>query len=167
VRVVIAVGAAPGRTLRAFAEHVGDAPPSRVPRRVGHGEVVVWRRDAAGPPARMRPIQPQTEHYRHRRKYAQGDVGDAKSFYFRGPGGRLNLRAQNLALFSQIAEGVDDETWLFHLRRGDYSRWFREAIKDAELAEEAARVEQARRQSPARSRARIRAAIEERYTAAA
>jgi hypothetical protein len=52
-----------------------------------------------------------------------------KSFYFRGPAGNLNLRAQNLVLFNQMAEGVDDETWLYHLRRGDHSRWFREASR--------------------------------------
>lgn len=45
-------------------------------------------------------------------------------FVFRGPEGRLNLRAQTLVSFSQMAEGVDDDTWAFHLRCGDYSRWF-------------------------------------------
>jgi hypothetical protein len=28
----------------------------------------------------------------------------------------------------QIAAGVDDDTWLSHLRRGDYSRWFSRRI---------------------------------------
>ena len=54
------------------------------------------------------------------------------SFYFRGPGDRHNLKAQNLVIFSQIAEGINEETWLFHLYRGDYSRWFREAVKDTQ-----------------------------------
>ena len=63
----------------------------------------------------------------------------------------------------QIAEGVDDATWLHHLERGDYSRWFREAIKNEDLAREAAAIEQAA--APAsESRARIRAAIDRRYT---
>ena len=70
-------------------------------------------------------------------EYAEGDVGPVLSFYFRGPEAGLNLRAQNLIIFTQIAEGLDDETWSYHLRRGDYSRWFREVIKDAELADEA------------------------------
>ena len=61
-----------------------------------------------------------------------------KSFYFTGPLNRLNLRAQNLAMFTQIAEGIDDETWLYHLRRGDYSQWMRDAIKDDEMADEVA-----------------------------
>ncbi|MBV8887023.1 MAG: hypothetical protein JO235_23930 [Chroococcidiopsidaceae cyanobacterium CP_BM_RX_35] len=88
-----------------------------------------------------------------------------KVHYFRGPNGKLNLRAQNLILFTQLAQGVDDETWLYHLRQGDYSRWFRSAIKDEELANEAAQIERrATNTSAAESRDSIKAAIEQRYT---
>ena len=52
----------------------------------------------------------------------------------RGPEGKLNLKAQNLAIFLQIADGLDDETWLFHLKNGDIAHWFRDVIKDLELA---------------------------------
>ena len=85
--------------------------------------------------------RPQQEHQRHTRKYAEGQLGEDKSFYFRGPQAALNLRAHNLMIFMQMADGVDDATWLHHLHRGDYSRWFREAIKDDELAEEAESVQ--------------------------
>jgi hypothetical protein len=101
------------------------------------------------------------------RKYAAGELAEDRSFYFRGPQGKLNLRAQNLALFLQMAEGVDEETWLHHLRRGDYSRWFREAIKDEDLAAEAERIESLTGPAARESRSLIRAAIEERYTAPA
>jgi hypothetical protein len=37
----------------------------------------------------------------------------------------------------QLADGVHDETWIFHLKRGDYSSWFDRIIKDNDLAEEA------------------------------
>lgn len=43
--------------------------------------------------------------------------------------------------FLELADGVDDETWLYHLRHGEYSAWFRDAIGDEELAEEVATVE--------------------------
>jgi hypothetical protein len=62
-----------------------------------------------------------------------------------------------------MAEGVDEETWLHHLRRHDYSKWLREAIKDDELAGEAEKIEESDL-SPAESRARMREEIEERYT---
>src|SRR5262249_60353587 len=82
----------------------------------------------------------------------------------RGPEGKLNLRAHNLILFLELAQGVDDDTWLYHLRRGDYSRWFREGIKDPALAAEAAEVESHKDLSAAESRERIRAAVERHYT---
>jgi len=126
---------------------------------------VVWFVNAAHVPFKFDATAPTLERHRHIRKYALGDLGD-HAFYFRGPEGRLNLRAQNLMLFMQIADGVDDETWDFHLRRHDYSRWFRDKVKDPELAERAREVEAAGL-SAGEARARIRAAIEERYAAPA
>jgi hypothetical protein len=64
-----------------------------------------------------------------------------------------------------LAEGVDTETWLFHLRRGDYAVWFEKMIKDSDLANAARQVEQT--SDVATGRAQIRKAIEERYTASA
>ena len=66
-----------------------------------------------------------------------------------------------------MAEGVDDATWLHHLKRGDYSRWFREAIKDDDLADEAEQAERADAESASVSRAIIREAVTSRYTAPA
>jgi hypothetical protein len=64
-----------------------------------------------------------------------------------------------------MADGVDDETWLHHLRNGEYSEWFRQTIKDEDLAEETAQIERDQSLSPAESRMAIREAIEKRYTA--
>jgi hypothetical protein len=111
----------------------------------------------------MRIISNRVERIRHLRKYAEGNMRD-RSFYFRGPDGRHNLKAQNLVIFSQIAEGIDEETWLFHLHRGDYSRWFREAVKDSYLADHAERIEQRQDLRPAETRELMRSFIEGRYT---
>jgi hypothetical protein len=77
------------------------------------------------------------------------------------------LRAQNLSIFLQLAAGVDDKTWLHHLRAGAYSQWFRDAIKDDDLAFEAAAIEQDQPLTATESRARIRDIVERRYTAPA
>ena len=82
-----------------------------------------------------------------------------------GPG-ELNIPAQNLDLFMQIGQGVDDETWLYHLRQGDYSHWHDRAVKDDELVEAVRAVERDRSLSASESRARIGEAIAERYTVA-
>jgi hypothetical protein len=110
---------------------------------------------------------PRQQRKRHTRKYATGDVGADLSFYFRGPDGALNLKAQNLMMFLQMAEGVDDRTWTHHLRDGDYSGWFRKVIKDDDLAAEAAAVEADQSLDPGQSRKLISDAISRRYTAPA
>ena len=138
------------------------APPP--PRRSGRW-ACVFRPGA--PPTWIAVRKPEQERQRHRRKYAEGELGPDKSFYFRGKDGRLNLRTHNLGMFSQIAEGVDDDTWLFHLRRHDYSQWFRESIRDEALAAIAADTEADEGLSASESRARIRQAIEDRYTSPA
>ncbi len=167
VDIVVAVGSAPDETLEGFCSAAGCNAPSAPSPRGERREVVVWLPRSGEPPRRLKIVPARIEHQRHRRKYAAGDLGPEYSFYFRGPEGKLNLRAQNLTLFLQIAEGVDDETWLYHLRAGDYSQWFRDTIKDPELAAEADVIEQDTRLSAEESRARIRAAVEERYTAPA
>ena len=98
---------------------------------------------------------------------SEGELGEDKSFYFRGPDSALNLRAQNLALFLQIAEGIDDRTWLHHLRTGDYSKWLSDKIKDGELADDIACIEKDESLTPLESRRRIKEAIERRYTSPA
>jgi len=166
VDLVLAVGDAPERTLANFSQAIGKAPPPLTPIKLQTGEAVAWFRGASEPPFSFRSEPPKGERQRHLRKYAEGELGPELSFYFRGPEGKLNLRAQNLHIFMQLAEGVDDETWLHHLRNGDFSDWFRSIIKDNDLADEAMQIEQNRRLSARESREAMRVVIEKRYTAA-
>lgn len=94
----------------------------------------------------------------------EGDLGSA-SFFFRGPSGHLDLRAPNLMAFMQLAARVDDATWLHHLHNGDYYRWFQETLRDPVLAAEAARLEASEQYSAAESRAAIKAAVKQLYSA--
>jgi hypothetical protein len=164
VDTVVAVGPTPAETLRELCGALGERPPEIPEPSRAPDEVLVWSRPSGRPPFPVRPVPSQSEHRRHIRKYAEGELPPDRSFYFRGPEGKLNLRAQNLILFLQLAEGVDDSTWTHHLRRGDYSRWFRDGIKDPALAEEAERVEAQGRLSPRESRGLIKAAVEKLYT---
>jgi hypothetical protein len=128
------------------------------------GEAIAWHRKVRAKPVRFRSIPPQTEHQRHIRKYAEGKLSDDNAFYFRGPQDKLKLRAQNLITFMELAEGVDDETWLYHLQQGDYSDWFRNVINDEELAKEAEKVENMDGATPEKSRTLIKTIIQARYT---
>ena len=165
VATVVAVGPSPEDTFRHFAETAGIDPPS--PFVAKEGQAVMWCRTKAEPPIPFSVRASRVERLRHVRKYAVGELGPDKSFYFRGREGRLNLRAQNLQTFVQMADGVDDDTWRHHLAQGDYSRWMREAIKDDALADEVAAVEREPSPDASATRARIRSAIEQRYTAPA
>jgi hypothetical protein len=162
---VIVIGKEPAGTLGRLTQCTGQAfdvqaaEPDLEP-----GEALVWARGEAPVPQRLKLVPSRTEHRRHVRKYAEGELPPDRCFYFRGAEDQLNLRAQNLILFLQIADGVDDATWLHHLKRGDYSRWFAEGIKNDELAAEARRVEAMSELSPQQSRALIREAIERVYT---
>jgi hypothetical protein len=105
------------------------------------------------------------EHRRHTRKYAEGELGEDRSFYFRGPRGDQNLRAHNLTLFLQLADGVNDETWRHQLDHGNYSTWLHEAVKDDQLADEVESIERMQDVAPDEGRRRIRDAIESRDSA--
>ena len=129
------------------------------------GDGLIWTREEGL--RKIALVRPQERQKRHVRKYAEGELGEDKSFYFRGPNGSLNLRAHNLAIFLQMAQGVDDQTWMHHLHSGEYSRWFGEAIKDDELAAETRAVEQNEALSAQESRERIKEIVERRYTAPA
>lgn len=164
VDLIVAIGDSPAETLGTFAATLGEPVPPVPPERPAPGEAIAWWRRPARDPFRFRTIPPRVERRRHLRKYVEGELGEDKSFYFRGPEGKLKLRAQNLEVFLQLADGVDDETWDHHLREGHYSRWFRDAIKDEELAAEAERIERAPGLPAKESRARLRERVEERYT---
>jgi HAD superfamily hydrolase (TIGR01484 family) len=163
---VIAVGDEPWETLEPFAEATNRGQAPRRERLPKGASATIWRlNEGPGGTTFVKVRPPRFEQERHRRKYAEGELSADRSFYFRGTDGRLNLRAQNLEMFVQIADGVDDETWLHHLRNGEYSSWIRRVVKDDELADVVARIEAGPDIQPRDSRQRIREAIEARYTA--
>ncbi len=155
--------------VEAFARTRATALPaadSRAAWSLLEGEALIGRIDDGRLTRlqRFRVAPRRTEHRRHVRKYARGDLGES-SFYFRGPSGRLNLRAYNVTAFVEMARGVDDETWQYHLTRGDISTWFRDKVKDPDLARQIAQVEaRAAALGPRRSREAVVHLIESRYT---
>jgi hydroxymethylpyrimidine pyrophosphatase-like HAD family hydrolase len=167
IDLVLAVGDAPDKTLRQFAKALDRKAPAKKLPALPKGEAAMWQTRGHAAPERVVTLPAKGERKRHHRKYAIGELSPDLSFYFRGPKGKLNLRAQNLSIFVQSAEGVDDETWLYHLRRGDYSRWFRDVIKDDELAQAAREIETTPQPSAQETRQLVRRHITERYSAPA
>jgi HAD superfamily hydrolase (TIGR01484 family) len=162
--VILATGGDIQKVFDSLSQTVQRATPSLPASHLQPGEAICWRWKEREAPFLFKVIQPAVDRRRHRRKYAEGELEPERSFFFRGPQGKLNLRADNLMRFIELGEGVDDETWEFHLKQGDYATWFREVIKDQDLVDAAEQLVENGDLSPEESRARLREAIESRYT---
>ncbi|MDG4908846.1 HAD family hydrolase [Mesorhizobium sp. WSM4898] len=166
VTAVIALGPKAKSVIKTFCKEAGLEAPKSIPSPKGD-RVLLWRPQDGKKPFTVKAIEPHQSLKRHSRKYAEGELDEAGSFYFTGPEKAMNLRAHNLIIFAQMAEGIDDKTWEYHLRAGDYSKWFRQQIRDKELARETAEAEKDKRLSPEDSRKRVLEAVRRRYTAPA
>lgn len=165
VDCVLALGPSAADTVRTFCKTLDIPPPDMLPA-PGDDEVLCWIRSSGEAPFTVKALRPKQARHRHKRKYAEGELDIDRSFFFRGREGKLNLRAQNLMIFVQLAQGLDADTWQFHRENGDYSRWFRDVIKDASLADEAAHAERDVQLDASASRVEILDMVERRYTAA-
>ncbi len=164
VDTVIAMGTDASQTLQSFAIATKSTMPALETTNLEQGELLLWMREKGSPPVKVQAYPSKMAGQRHHRKYAEGELSADRSFYFRGPDGKLNLRAQNLISFLQLADGVDDATWEHHLYQGDYANWFRESIRDEALAATAERIAEQPNVSAQESRQLIRTAVEQDYT---
>jgi hypothetical protein len=162
VTEAIAIGPTATDILARIAEVRGVDIPAAPPLDE-QGDALLWSAGSEGV-RRVRIHATRSDHRRHTRKYAEGRLSPDRSFYFRGAAGKLKLRAQNLIQFLELADGIDDETWEYHFRRGDYSRWFRDAIKDDDLADETEELEEEHEADKSTTLPLLRAAVERRYT---
>lgn len=167
INTVIVVGREPKMLLDEFAKVIAATLPDTPARDLGSGEALVWFRDQDRLIPNVKTVPSRSEHHRHKRKYAEGELEPDRSFYFRGPEGAMNLRAQNLNTFVQLAEGIDEKTWTFHRKRHDYSNWLRDKIHDPELAAKVAELENDDVISERDSRQRIKELILDKYAAPA
>ena len=162
--LMIVIGKEPDTIFNQYAELIKTPMPALPIKELNKGEAWIWETNVPEPfPVRIdKPVQLMQ---RHKKKYATGDMLE-KSFYFRGPGKKLNLKANNLMIFIQMAEGVDDDTWMYHLGNKEYSEWFRDAIHDDELADFAGKIEE-KATDATESKNAILNLIKEKYTAPA
>jgi hydroxymethylpyrimidine pyrophosphatase-like HAD family hydrolase len=164
VDILFALGKSPDHTIRTYCATIHEPVPALTTTELEPGRAVMWDRASQESPFLLEIAPSTIERRRHRRKYAEGELPPERSFYFTGPAGQLNLRAQNLLLFMQLGEGVDEATWMHHLRAHHYSAWIKDAIKDDVLAQSFREIEGQPDIPVKESRRLIRAAIEERYT---
>ena len=161
IDTVLAMGHLPGQTMASFAKITGDEITLSDISAFQKREVLVWQKKT-NQVFVIKSSEPGQFLMRHKRKYASGDMY-ANSFYFTGPSRKLNLKANNLMIFIQMASGIDDETWLYHLHRHDYSKWFRNSVNDPKLSLRSEEIEN-NEPNAALSRKKIFSLILNRYT---
>jgi hypothetical protein len=164
VDVALALGQDPAKTLAEFFEAGRIAAPSIPPTTLQPGEALGYAVSDRRGPFRLIPPALRVGQQRDRRKVAEGRLPDDRVFVFRGPDGKLKLRAYNLRVFLELADGVDDDTWFHHLKGKEYSKWFRDAIKDDDLARDAAVVESKFANNAEAGREAMREVIQQRYS---
>lgn len=159
--ILLTLGDKAKKSLKEFFRAIEKKMPG-IPK--GKFQSFLWHRDKRKIYGIAENVSPKTKLKRHIKKYAEGDLGKEKSFTFIGPEGKLNLKVQNVSLFIRIAEGIDGETWNFHLKKNDYSGWFRKVIKDKDLADEIKKIENDKTLSTERSKQLIIGKIKKIYT---
>ncbi len=160
---VVAMGSSAIKALDEVADILRIKRPAH-PLTLEDDEFLIWApRKTDQKPVRMKQQKPRQIHHRHSGKYATGDVGDWRSFFFRGARLDVNRKARNLSEFLKLGAEVGDEVWQHHLSAGDYSRWFRFVIRDDVLAQEAEIIEQDNSVSARESRDRIFKVVNARY----
>ncbi len=160
---IISIAQEPEDAIKQCCESMGELLPEfHPPEDYQKHRALAWRRGDRQPVWFSR-LAPRADGQRHRHSYYEGEMDGDLQFVFRGADNALSLSAANLKEFIKTAEGIDDKTWTHHLHRNDYSKWFRDVIKDDVLAREIEDVERTQSLSPSRSRELIVQHIENRF----
>jgi len=128
-------------------------------RRVGllrlDGDRHDWR--VFEPDVRMSP------HAHHGRKYADARVSDERAFHFLNSAGRTTVAAHNLVEFCGAVSSIAKDSLRHHLLHGDFSRWVRDVLGDANLAAGLRKLEETTRAGATPNHDEIIAHVRNRY----
>lgn len=160
---VVSIAEDPREALQGISERMGVSMPivpepedNQVHRalswKVGDSEAIWFSR-----------LPSELDNQRHRHSLYEGEMEEEHQFVFRGVNDQFSLRATNLKRFIELADGLDGETWWFHLKRNDYSNWIEHVIKDYGLADEVRAIEDSEDATPEHSRDAIKKTIEKRF----
>jgi len=109
-----------------------------------------------------------THHVRHREKYVDVPVAEARAFIFTQRGSTMGRPAATLQEFVSGLDELPEDLLAVHARRGDFSRWLRDVFGDYTLALQVQLLEErSRDERDPTAMAGIASAVRGRYDLAA
>lgn len=102
-------------------------------------------------------------HTHHARKYADGELPTEKAFWFRLPNDGVAAVAHDVREFDQALGAVPLASLHHHLVGGDFSRWARDVLGDADLAGGLAKLEHTSLEGNTPDREELRDHVRTRY----
>jgi HAD superfamily hydrolase (TIGR01484 family) len=137
VDVLLTLGSTSRHLIEQFARLRQRSCPSFPERTQSLEYACVWDLHDDREVVILDAVRPQQKHHRHSGKYVAGDVGPWHAFYFPA----LGKYAGNLRDFLRLSSLLDDAGLHHHLAAYDFSRWFREVIRDDVLAKQTSLIE--------------------------
>jgi len=121
----------------------GDPAVSSVLPHLPPGEFVLVRGEATGEARALTfvPIQRETSHVRHRKKYADVLLAPEQRFYFRRPDGEVIAVAGSLNEFVRALARTDDRVLTHHASHNDFSRWIMGVYTDQDVGRQIRKFE--------------------------
>jgi len=107
----------------------------------------------------LNQLRPTQKHHRHSGKYVAGDVGAWHAFRF----STLCQSASNLTEFLSLSTRLEDTALRGYMNAGDFSKWFREIIRDDVLANKTHQVETDATLAPKEALTQISHLVHSRY----
>jgi len=137
VNVLVTLGSTARELVEQFAKRIQRRCPDFPERSPGPEYACLWDLRNDKEVALLNQLRPTQKHHRHSGKYVAGDVGAWHAFRF----STLCQSASNLTEFLSLSTRLEDTALRGYMNAGDFSKWFREIIRDDVLANKTHQVE--------------------------
>lgn len=137
VNVLVTLGSTARELVEQFAKRIQRRCPEFPERSPGPEYACLWDIGKDKEVVLLNQLRPAQKHHRHSGKYVAGDVGARHAFHF----STLGQSASNLTEFLSLSTRLEDTALRDYMTAADFSKWFREVIRDDVLANKTRLVE--------------------------
>ena len=159
VNVLVTLGSTARELVEQFAKRIQRRCPDFPERSPGPEYACLWDLRNDKEVVLLNQLRPTQKHHRHSGKYVAGDVGAWHAFRF----STLCQSASNLTEFLSLSTRLEDTALRGYMNAGDFSKWFREIIRDDVLANKTHQVETDATLAPKEALTQISHLVHSRY----